>query len=79
MEQSDRTAFFERCGHLGVAVVGLFELHVLAGLAAQVQPLALQPLHGGLPGQGGGVHLSDEGDIGSCNKWPKTPDVTPRG
>lgn len=78
MKQSDRTGFFQRCGYLSVAVVGLFELHVFAGLAAQVQPLALQPLHGGLPGQVGGVHLGDEGDVGSCNKWPKAPNVTPR-
>lgn len=59
---------FGRCGYLSVAVVALFELHVLAGLAAQVHPLALQPLHGGLSGQGAGVHLGDEGDVSSCNK-----------
>lgn len=69
-------AHFERRGHLRVAVVGLFELHVLAGLAAQVHPLALQPLHGGLSGQSGGVHLGNEGDVGSCNN---TSNVTPQG
>lgn len=63
------TWLFERCGYLRVAVVALFELHVLARLAAQVHPLALQPLHGGLSGQGCGVHLGDEDDVGSCNKY----------
>lgn len=54
------------CGHLGVPVVGFFELHVFPGLAAEVQPLALQPFHGGFSSQGARVHLGYEDDITSC-------------
>lgn len=54
--------------NLGVPVVGLFELQVLPGLAAQVQPLSFQPLHGGLPHQVAGVHLGHKGHVLSWQK-----------
>lgn len=49
--------------NLRVSVVGLLELQVLPRLAAQVQPLALQPFHGGLPQQVAGVHLGHKSDV----------------
>lgn len=53
--------------HLSISVIGFFELHVFPSLAAKVQPLPLQPFHGGFSCQGARVHPGYESDIGSCH------------
>lgn len=54
--------------YLCIPVIGFFELHVCAGLAAQVQPLSLHPFHGGFLDQGARVDLSDEDQILACRR-----------
>lgn len=52
--------------HLGVPVIGLFKLKMFASLAAQVQPLPLQPLQHWLPQKVGRVHLGYKHDVLTC-------------
>lgn len=53
--------------HFSISVVSFFELQMFSSLAAKVQPLALQPFHGGFSCQVGGVDLGYESDIRSCH------------
>lgn len=53
--------------HLRIPVIGFFELHVFPSLAAEIQPLPLQPFHGGFPWQVAGIYLRCESDVTSCH------------
>lgn len=53
-------------GHLGVAVVRLFQLQVFSGLAGEIHPLPFEPFHGGLLQQRLFVHFGHKGDVLTC-------------